>query len=202
MCVIRIMASAEFLSEGVEKFDNLLLRCWVQRGRWLVGNDERWSASDGLCDENTLTLTAAQLMRIGAAKYDWHQRERPRRASWLVFSCGVQSVQIFVGCQNVADLPATWRVGGAKKWVPERSDRCAHHEFFGDRCAEASSRFFPSKRTEPFLIFPLAGRSRSNAEASVLLPDPDSPSTPRISPGLSEKLTPANAGQTSPARAE
>ena len=57
---------AEVLSEGAEKLDDRLLCCWVQRSRWLVGNDERWSASNGLCDENALTLTAAQLVRIGA----------------------------------------------------------------------------------------------------------------------------------------
>src|SRR5579863_3736949 len=57
---------AEVLSESAEKLDDLLLRCWVQRRRRLISNDERWAACSGLCDENALTLAAAQLVRIGA----------------------------------------------------------------------------------------------------------------------------------------
>src|ERR1700720_3245801 len=56
---------AEVLSEGAEKLDDLLLRCWVQRRRGLVGNDERWAACSGLSDENALTLAAAQFVGIG-----------------------------------------------------------------------------------------------------------------------------------------
>src|ERR1700676_5467288 len=65
---------------------------------------------------------------------------------------------------------------------------------------EESRRFFRSKRTAPCWIFAFDGRSRRRAAASVLLPEPDSPSTPRISLGASSKID-TREGRTEFARA-
>src|SRR6266852_9144470 len=59
----------------------------------------------------------------------------------------------------------------------------------------------PSNRTTPFWISAFPGSKRSSAAASVLLPEPDSPSTPRVSPGSSVKLTLASAVKHCPVRA-
>ena len=106
---------AEVLSKCAKKLDDLLLRCWVQRRRRLVGNDERWSASNGLCDENALTLTAAQLVRVGAGNViGVSGKDGGKQVARLLLKR--KSVQTFVGCQNIADLPPY-----LQSWMERRS---------------------------------------------------------------------------------
>src|SRR6266852_2229079 len=54
----------------------------------------------------------------------------------------------------------------------------------------------PSSNISPPVLRPFVGRSRNSAAANVLLPDPDSPSTPKISPAPTPKLTSSNARHT------
>ena len=56
----------------------------------------------------------------------------------------------------------------------------------------------PSRRMSP-VIFAVRGSSRSTLIATVDFPEPDSPATPRVSPGLRVRSTPRTAG-TSPPR--
>src|SRR6266404_1189811 len=58
----------------------------------------------------------------------------------------------------------------------------------------------PSSKISPPVIRPFAGKSRNSAAARVLFPDPDSPSTARISPASTPKLTPLSARHTPPPR--
>ncbi len=51
------------------------------------------------------------------------------------------------------------------------------------------ARFLPSKRISPETILPFAGRSLRIESAAVVLPQPDSPARPRLSPGSTQKLT-------------
>ncbi len=55
------------------------------------------------------------------------------------------------------------------------------------------ARFLPSKRTSPLTMRPFSGSSLSRLSAAVVLPQPDSPARPRLSPGLSTKLTSCTA---------
>jgi len=64
--------------------------------------------------------------------------------------------------------------------------------------AFALRRSVPSNWTAPRVMRALAGRSRTSDPARVLFPDPDSPRTPMISPGMRPKLTLVRAGQSPP----
>src|SRR5882762_10426034 len=55
----------------------------------------------------------------------------------------------------------------------------------GDRASRSS----PAKTIPPLSIAALAGRTPRIARASVVLPQPDSPTRPMISPLLSDRLT-------------
>src|SRR6516165_11532043 len=59
------------------------------------------------------------------------------------------------------------------------------------RCAIAS-RSLPAKRIDPLWWRALSARMPRMALASVLLPQPDSPTSPMISPGRMLKLTPSS----------
>ena len=106
---------AEVLPEGEEKLYDLQLRCGVQRRGRLVGNDERWAACNGLSDENALTLAAAQFVRIGAGNaIGVSRKDGGKQAARLLLER--KFVQIFVGCQHIADLPAY-----LQSWMERRS---------------------------------------------------------------------------------
>lgn len=106
---------ADVLSEGAEKLDNLLLRCWIQRRRRLIGNDEGRAACSGLSDENALTLAAAQLVRIGAGNASGVSgKDGSKQVARLLLKR--KSVKIFVRCQNITDLPAY-----LESWMERRS---------------------------------------------------------------------------------
>ena len=51
----------------------------------------------------------------------------------------------------------------------------------------------PSRRISP-VIFAVRGSSRSTLIATVDLPEPDSPATPRVPPGSRVRSTPRTAG--------
>src|SRR6185503_1177584 len=56
------------------------------------------------------------------------------------------------------------------------------------------SRSTPSNRILPPTILPPGwGTSRSSDRLVIVLPEPDSPTIPRVSPGATEKLTPSTA---------
>jgi hypothetical protein len=55
------------------------------------------------------------------------------------------------------------------------------------------ARSWSLKSTLPALISPFGGSRRSSALATVLLPQPDSPTMPTIWPGLTSKLTSRSA---------
>ena len=55
--------------------------------------------------------------------------------------------------------------------------------------SSSAHRSRPSNSMRPPAISPLGGRSRMTVVAIVLLPQPDSPTTPTISPGSTWKLT-------------
>ncbi len=62
---------------------------------------------------------------------------------------------------------------------------------------DAMSR--PAKRTEPLVILPIPGKSRITASATVDLPQPNSPTSPIASPGMTFREKSITAG-ISPAR--
>jgi len=51
----------------------------------------------------------------------------------------------------------------------------------------------PSKRTSPETMRPFSGRSLRTESAAVVLPQPDSPARPRLSPFSTWKLTSSTA---------
>jgi hypothetical protein len=55
------------------------------------------------------------------------------------------------------------------------------------------ARFLPSKSTSPLTIRPFSGSSLRIESAAVVLPQPDSPARPRLSPGSSQKETSCTA---------
>ena len=55
---------AELLTQLVEQGDDLLLDCDVQGGRRLVRDDELRVAGQGHGDEDALTLTAREFVRV------------------------------------------------------------------------------------------------------------------------------------------
>jgi hypothetical protein len=59
---------AELLTQLVEQVDDLLLNGHVQRGRRFVGQDQGGVSSQRHGDENTLTLTAGELVRVAAQR--------------------------------------------------------------------------------------------------------------------------------------
>ena len=106
---------AEVVSQGAEKLDDLVLRCGIQRRRRLVGDDERWAACSGLSDENALTLAAAQFVRIGAGNaIGISGKDGGKQVARLLLES--KSIQIFVGRQNITDLPAY-----LESWMERRS---------------------------------------------------------------------------------
>ncbi len=55
------------------------------------------------------------------------------------------------------------------------------------------TRSTPSNQTEPPTIFPPGGRRRMRPSTVVVLPQPDSPTSPSVSPRRRSKLTPSTA---------
>src|ERR1700761_6363477 len=62
--------------------------------------------------------------------------------------------------------------------------------------SEDRSRSWPLKVREPPAIIAFAGSAPRIVRASVVLPQPDSPTRPMISPGWSERLTPSSTRAT------
>ena len=70
---------AELLTQLVEQVDDLLLNGHVQRGRRLVGQDQGGVTGQRHGDENALTLTAGELVRVAAQRalgVESHQLEQ------------------------------------------------------------------------------------------------------------------------------
>src|SRR5713226_7793663 len=54
----------KFFSERSKDSDDFHLCCGIERRRRFIRNDQGWSARNRLSDQDTLPLSAAQLMRI------------------------------------------------------------------------------------------------------------------------------------------
>ena len=67
--------------------------------------------------------------------------------------------------------------------------------------SDIASRFSPSKRISPETIFAAGGSRRRMVSASVLLPEPDSPTTPRVLPAARVSETSSTARTTRVPRA-
>ncbi len=67
--------------------------------------------------------------------------------------------------------------------------------------SDLSRRFSPSKPMDPATIRAAGGRSRMSVSASVVLPEPDSPTMPRVFPASSVKETSSTARVTRVPRA-
>ena len=122
----------------------------------------------------------------------------PRKA-WLVFSLRVRRSKDSCAAKTSLTCWPTWRVGwsGGGRFLKDQADATAANfpEVFRRKPREDSC---PIEQDLAFLDFPVGRQKLQQREAaSVLLPEPDSPSTPRISPGPRTKLTPTRAGRKS-----
>ena len=81
-------------------------------------------------------------------------------------------------------------VSGSWNTIATRAPRIARHS-----AGPQSSSSFPSSLIDP-LTRADSGSSPRMARASMVLPDPDSPTTPIVSRALSETLTPRTASMT------
>jgi len=76
--------------------------------------------------------------------------------------------------------------------------RCPRRLFIS--CSERDVSSVPSKRIEPWAMRPVSGGIRRRMESAVTdLPQPDSPTMPRVSPRATSNDTPSTA-RTTPSR--
>ena len=165
----------------------------VERGRRLVGDQQRGAAGERHRDDRALPHPAGELVRVGV-----HPRGRRR------------------GCRRprAAGPPARAPPSGRPVRAPGSARRSASRRVYTGvsavigswktiaisrpRTARISlsgrvSRSRPRKRTSPDTVTFGLVSSRSTASIDTLLPEPDSPTTPRTSPGATEKERPSTA---------
>jgi hypothetical protein len=95
-----------------------------------------------------------------------------------------------------------WTRSGSASWRPHRStgfsaevdwndSEIRFHRTARQESSSSDRRSVPPRVTEPSTV--ASGASPSMARAKVDLPDPDSPRTPRHSPGATDRLMPPTA---------
>ena len=122
------------------------------------------------------------------------------RSSSSVRGLGGLVLHAAVDAQHLADLACRRpRPGSATRWAAGRSSRSGRRGSCASSSVESLSRSWPSNMTSPASI-PPGGATRRMIDRDVtLLPQPDSPTRPRISPRSTEKSMPSTA-RTAPSR--
>ena len=180
---MKISVSPYFALHLLEQVEDLRLHGDVERGDRLVADDQLRLGGHGAGDRDALALAAGELVRS--------LRAGDRR----VDADGVEHLVDPRGARRlVADLPDVEALAHDVAHAParvQRRDRVLEdHLQLRPQRAEAARpgawvSSLPSNRTEPLF----AWTSCITALPIVDLPQPDSPTSPRVSPGSTSMLT-------------
>ena len=176
-------AAADLFAQAAEQLEDLRLHGHVQcRGR-LVGDDQLGSAGDRHRDHDALAQPARELVRE-----DRMRRLRVRDAD-----------EARAGARPPVRCPPPRRPGARSAWSgsatssgPGTPRPGARRRTPGGRRRGCATMSAPATVAVPLIVVRAPSRP-SRDRPSTLLPDPDSPTRPRISPGRMLRLTSCNA---------
>ena len=168
-----------------EQRQDLRLRADVERGDRLVADQRRGLRRQRAGDRDALALPAGELRRAGGRAARRRGRPRPAAPPARRRAGGRP------GAARAAPRPARRArsaAGRARSAGPAgRAGRAAQRPALAARAARSTAR-------RAAATSPASGASRpSTIRASVLLPEPDSPTTPSVSPARSSSDTPSTA---------
>ena len=198
--VMRMIAVPVSSLEVAHQVEDLGLDRDVEGGRRLVGDEQLGLAGEGHRDHHALGHAARHLvregleaaLRIGDADHLAAARApapaRPSRSClrWISRTSPIWRPTSMTG---FSDDVGCWKI------IEIRSPRMLAHLVVGDASAGPS----PSKRTSPASIRPGWRRAAGSTATVTLLPQPDSPTRPMISPRSTWKSMPSTA-RTTPSR--
>ena len=180
------VGDAEVALQIGHQVEHLRLHRHVERADRLVGDDELRPRDQRARDRDALALAAGELVRVlvhvGRAQADRLERLRDTLALRLAVGTADR------GQRLGDDAPdALARI--------ERAERILeHHLELRARGLQLVGRQDGAGRAPRTAPRPLVGGSSAiTSRASVDLPEPDSPTTPRLRPACSVKLTPSSA---------
>ena len=181
------VAEAELLLQVLQQVEHLRLHRDVERADRLVGDDQLRLRDQRARDRDALALAAGEFVRVlvhvGVAQ------ARPAAAPSATRSRCVGAVDVAQRGQRLGDDA---RDGLAR--IERAVGVLEHHLEIAPRAAQLVARQRdagrgPSSDTEPDV-----GRSSAiTSRASVDLPEPDSPTMPRLRPASTAQLTPLSA---------
>ena len=181
--VMRISDRPSSRAQPLEQLEDLRLDHDVERRRGLVPDDQRRVAGERHRDHHALAHAARELVRVALPRFrlDAHQLEQLPAA------------------RSRSRAPSAHRGGGSARRSGRRRDWTGLRAFIApwkmmlmsrQRCGAAGPRSWatssmPKSRMRlPEVIRPFVGSSRTMIESAVVvLPQPDSPTSPSASPG-------------------
>ena len=186
-CAMKRYVSFRRVSQVEQQRDDLRLNRDVERRHGLVGDDERRVERQRARDSDALSLAAAEFVWISRAMRPARvppARTAPRPAPAVRRLCPMPWMT------SGSSTMAPTRIRGIERRStgPERRSACRAAP---DACAalENESTFSSRNSTSP----EVGSMSRRMQRPVVLLPLPDSPTSPNISPSSIEKLTSSTA---------
>ena len=176
--------------ERAEQVEDLRLHGDVERGRGLVGDEQARLAREREREQRALAHAARELVRVvveptlgvgDADEVEQLDRACARASRLLIFRC---SRIVSTSCVPMVNTGLRLVIGSWKTMAisSPRTSRISR--------SESGSRSRPSNITVPETMRPGGdGTSRITASDVTVLPEPDSPTMPSISPGRTLKLT-------------
>ncbi len=183
---------AEALLQVLQQVHHLRLHRDVERRHRFVADDELRLDGERARDRDALPLAAGELVRVALRVRRRQADDAQQLGHALALAPGVQAVQRERLGEHVADRHA--RVQRRVRVLEDDLHRAALRAQVA--AASSSPRSRPSKRDAAAV----GSISRNTRRPSVDLPQPDSPTTPSVSPAARVKSTPSTA-RTAPRRA-
>ncbi len=182
-CVIRISAVSAVGDERPQQIEDLRLDRHVERGRRLVGDQELRLAGERHRDHRALAHATGELVRVvpepGVRARDADLVEQlggARSAAFLPMSkCATSASR---SCRPIVSTGFRLVIG-SWKIIATSLPRIARSW----RSRRATAGRCPANIAFPPVTPPARGRIPSSASAVTLLPQPDSPTIPSVSPG-------------------
>ena len=193
-CVIRISAVSRSATRLAQELEDLRLDRDVERRRRLVGDQQLRLAGERHRDHHALAHAARELVRVVLQPYA--RARDPDLVEQLDRRAGRPASRVHpeVRLERLADLPARSSApGSATSSGPGRSSRSRGRGSCAARASLSSSRSRPSNIALPLVTRPLRARIPSSASEVTLLPQPDSPTIPSVSPGAMSNEIPLTA---------
>ena len=194
-CVIMMIALPNSCCSRFISVEDLRLRRHVERRRRLVGDQQVGIVDQRHRDHHALAHAAGELVRVvvdpalGARDADRAAaaRARARRACFFVTSrwsmIASTSCRPIV-CTGFSDVIGSWKIIAMSlpRMLAQPARRCTVSRFLALEQRLAARRSCCASAFSPMIV-----------RQVTLLPQPDSPTMPRVLPFSTEKLTPSTA---------